>query len=102
MPDRFLLHELIDDQAARTPELTAVVFGERRLDYATLRARTNRLAQFLAGHGVGPEVVVGLCLDRGIDQLVGLLAIVQAGGAYLPLDPADPPERLRFMLRDAG
>ena len=94
--------ELFAAQAARTPHAAAVVFGDTTLTYAELDARANRLAHHLVALGVGPEVVVGLCVERSPDMLVGLLAILKAGGAYLPLDPAYPPDRLAFMLEDAG
>ena len=89
-------------QAARTPEATAVVFGDERLSYAELDRRANRLAHHLRGLGVGPEVVVGLCVERSPAMVVGLLGILKAGGAYLPLDPDYPQARLAFMLADAG
>src|SRR6266545_4028825 len=96
------LPELFAAQAARTPTATAVVFGDARLTYAQLDRRANRLAHHLRGLGVGPEVVVGLCVERSPEMVVGLLGILKAGGAYLPLDPAYPPARLAFMLEDAG
>ena len=96
------LPELFAAQAVRTPEADAVVFGEARLSYGELDARANRLGHHLRTLGVGPEVVVGLCLERSLDLVVGLLGIVKAGGAYLPLDPEYPGERLSFMLADAG
>jgi hypothetical protein len=80
----------------------AVVFEDERLSYGELDARSSRLAHHLRGLGVGPEVVVGLCIERSLAMLVGLLGILKAGGAYLPLDPDYPPERLAFMLADAG
>src|SRR6185503_4342735 len=89
-------------QAARTPDATALVFEERRLSYAELDAQANQLAQHLRQQGVGPESVVGLCVERSERLLVGLLGILKAGGAYLPLDPGYPAERLGFMLADAG
>ncbi|GAA2083757.1 hypothetical protein GCM10009801_44410 [Streptomyces albiaxialis] len=101
MPDRALLHELISEQARRTPGLPAVVCGEREIGYAELEERSQRLAHYLRRRGVRQETVVGLCLERGIDQIVALLAVLKAGGAYLPLDPEDPPERVAFMLGDA-
>ena len=95
------LPELFSAQAARSPEAVAAVLGEQRLSYAALDARANQLAHHLRGLGVGPEVVVGLCVERSLEMLVGLLGILKAGGAYLPLDPSYPPARLAFMLEDA-
>nr|WP_030949859.1 non-ribosomal peptide synthetase [Streptomyces sp. NRRL S-646] len=102
MPDRSLLHQLISDQALLSPESVAVVSGTERISYGELDGRANQLAHLLRNRGVGPETVVGLCLERGIGQVVALLAIMKAGGAYLPLDPADPADRVGFMLADAG
>ena len=79
-----------------------MVFEDATLSYRELDERANRLAHHLRGRGVGPEVVVGLCLERSPEMVIGLLAILKAGGAYLPLDPAYPRERLAFMLEDAG
>ena len=86
----------------RAPEAVAVVFASERLSYRELDARSSQLAHHLRGLGVGPEVVVGLCLERSPAMVVGLLGILKAGGAYLPLDPDYPAERLAFMLADAG
>ena len=94
--------ELFAAQAARTPDAVAVVFGEHTLSYGELDARANQLAHHLQSLGVGPEVIVGLCVERSLEMLVGLLGILKAGGAYLPLDPDYPAERLAFMLEDAG
>ena len=96
------LPELFAAQVARTPDAVAVVLEAQRLTYAELDRRANQLAHHLRGFGVGPETVVGLCVERSLDMLVGLLGILKAGGAYLPLDPDYPPERLAFMLEDAG
>src|SRR4051794_31687762 len=96
------LPELFAAQVARTPAADAGVFEDERLSYGELDARSSRLAHHLCGLGVGPEVVVGLCIERSLAMLVGLLGILKAGGAYLPLDPDYPPERLAFMLADAG
>ena len=96
------LPELFAAQVARTPAADAVVFEDERLSYGELDARSSQLAHHLRGLGVGPEVVVGLCIERSLAMLVGLLGILKAGGAYLPLDPDYPPERLAFMLADAG
>ena len=96
------LPQLFEAQVARTPDATAVAFEDTTLSYAELDARANQLAHHLRGFGVGPEVVVGLCLERSLDMIVGLIGILKAGGAYLPLDPDYPQERLAFMLKDAG
>ena len=94
--------ELFAAQAARTPDAAAVMFEDRALSYAALDAHANRLAHHLQSLGVGPETVVGLCVERSPEMLIGLLGILKAGGAYLPLDPNYPRERLEFMLADAG
>ncbi|HKW29806.1 MAG TPA: amino acid adenylation domain-containing protein [Verrucomicrobiae bacterium] len=95
------IHELFEDQAARTPEAAAVTFENQSVTYRELNRRADRLAQQLRAFGVGPEVKVGLCLERSLEMVVGIVAILKAGGAYVPLDPAYPIERLRFMLEDA-
>ena len=97
-----LVPELFAAQAARTPDAIAVMFEGRALTYAALDAHANRLAHHLRMLGVGPETVVGLCVERSLEMLIGLLAILKAGGAYVPLDAGYPPERLEFMLADAG
>ncbi|WP_434056901.1 non-ribosomal peptide synthase/polyketide synthase [Bradyrhizobium tunisiense] len=89
-------------QVRRSPEAIALVSGETELSYAALNARANRLARRLRDRGVGADGVVGLALDRGAGMLVALLAVLKAGGAYLPIDPDYPPERLAHMLRDSG
>ncbi|MEV7773854.1 amino acid adenylation domain-containing protein [Kitasatospora sp. NPDC086791] len=94
------VHELVARQAARTPERTAVVCGEHALTYRELEERADRLALRLARAGVGPETLVGLCLDRGPDLVAALLGVLKAGGAYVPLDPAHPRERLQLLLAD--
>ena len=96
------VHQLIEAQVARTPHAPALVFGQQRLDYAELNRRANRLAHRLMDAGVGPDVLVGLALERSIDMVVGLLAVLKAGGAYVPLDPDYPRERLAYMLEDSG
>ena len=94
--------QLFEAQAARTPDAVAVVFEDERLTYGELNARANQLAHHLRSCGIGPETVVGLCVERSLEMMVGLLGILKAGGAYLPLDPTYPQERLAFMLADAG
>ena len=96
-----LLHELIDEQAARTPNNIAVIFEEQELTYAELDQRVNTLVSELRCRGVGPDVLVGVCMERSVELVVALLATLKAGGAYLPLDPGYPRERLRFMVEDA-
>ena len=94
------IHQLFEQQVARTPDATAVVFEDTSLTYAELNARANQLAHHLITLGVGPDVLVGLCLERSLDLVVGLLGILKAGGAYVPLDPGYPAARLAFMLED--
>ncbi|HEU0299643.1 MAG TPA: amino acid adenylation domain-containing protein, partial [Longimicrobium sp.] len=95
-------HELFQAQAARTPEAAALVHDGGTLAYAELNARANRLAHHLTRMGVGPDVRVGLCLERGPEMVVALLAVLKAGGAYVPLDPEYPEARLRYMLADSA
>ncbi|HEX8351419.1 MAG TPA: amino acid adenylation domain-containing protein, partial [Pyrinomonadaceae bacterium] len=96
------VHELFAAQAVRTPDAVAVSYLEERLTYAQLDARANRLARHLQAVGVGPDAIVGVNVGRGADVMVALLGVLKAGGAYLPLDPEYPAERIRFMLEDAG
>jgi amino acid adenylation domain-containing protein len=96
------LHELIDAQAQRSPESEAVIYEGTRYTYRELNDRANQLAQYLRGLGVGPEVMVGVHMERSADLPVALLAVLKAGAAYVPLDPDYPRERLEFMIRDSG
>ncbi|WP_106804296.1 non-ribosomal peptide synthase/polyketide synthase [Pseudomonas sp. S5D5] len=96
------IHQLIEDQVQATPDAAALVFGTTTLTYAELDARANRLAHALREQGVGPDVLVGICVERSIEMVVGLLAILKAGGAYVPLDPEYPQERLAYMIEDSG
>nr|WP_283093963.1 non-ribosomal peptide synthetase [Pseudomonas sp. MWU12-2345] len=101
-PDAPCVHERIAIQARATPEATALIFGDAQLTYAELERRANRLAHRLRALGIGPEVPVGIAVDRGLEMVVGLLAILKAGGAYVPLDPEFPRERLAYMMQDSG
>ncbi|MEG1039170.1 MAG: amino acid adenylation domain-containing protein [Pseudomonas sp.] len=96
------VHWLIETQAARTPAAPALVFAAEQLSYGQLNARANRLAHRLIEAGVGPEVLVGIALERSLEMVVGLLAILKAGGAYVPFDPDYPAERLAYMVEDSG
>ncbi|WP_257454347.1 non-ribosomal peptide synthetase [Archangium lipolyticum] len=96
------LHALIEAQVARTPEALAVVSGEGRLTYRELDGRANQLARYLRRLGVGPEVRVGVCAERSLEMVVGLLGVLKAGGAYVPVEPSLPRERLAFMLEDSA
>jgi amino acid adenylation domain-containing protein len=95
------LHQLFEAQVARTPEAVALVWGQQELTYGELNRRANQVAHHLRTLGVGQETLVGLCLERSVEMVVGLLGILKAGGAYVPLDPAYPKERLHFVLEDA-
>ena len=100
LPDA-CIHQVFEAQAAATPDNLAVALGDQRLTYRELNERSNRLAHHLRKHGVGPEVFVGIYLDRTADLVVGLLGILKAGGTYVPIDPQYPHARLAFMLKDS-
>jgi amino acid adenylation domain-containing protein len=100
-PSDLCVHELFAQQAGQTPGDVAVIFDETQLSYRELNERANKLADRLRTFGVGPEQVVGVMLERSVEMIVGILATLKAGGAYMPLDPSYPPERLRFMIEDA-
>jgi amino acid adenylation domain-containing protein/non-ribosomal peptide synthase protein (TIGR01720 family) len=100
-PEDRCIHELFAEQAARTPQAIAVRYEDLSLTYQQLEERANQLAHHLIALGVGPEVIVGLCVERSLEMVVGLLGILKAGGAYLPLDPSYPQQRLAFMIEDA-
>ena len=99
-PSEQCIHELFEEQVARTPNAVAVVFEEEQLTYEQLNCRANQLAHYLRSQGVGADVLVGLCVERSLEMVVGLLGILKAGGAYVPLDPEYPTERLSFLLED--
>jgi amino acid adenylation domain-containing protein len=96
------LHQLFEMQAERTPERVAVRSGEQAFSYQQLNARANQLAHYLRRHGVGPDKLVGLCLERSAETMVAVLAILKAGGAYVPLNPDNPPARLRQQMEGAA
>jgi amino acid adenylation domain-containing protein len=100
-PRNVCLHDIFTQRAKHTPERTAVVCGKQQITYGELNTRSNQLAHYLCKHGVGPEVLVGVFLDRSVDTIVGLLGILKSGGAYVPLDPAYPKDRIGFILQDA-
>src|ERR1035441_9659623 len=95
------LHELFEAQVKAAPQAEALVVGAGRLTYRELNFRANRVAHHLRLLGVGPEILVGIYLERSADMVIAMLGVLKAGGAYLPLDPAYPPDRLAFMLADA-
>jgi amino acid adenylation domain-containing protein len=95
------IHELFEAQVEKTPEAIAAQFQGKKLTYRELNSRANQLAHYLEGLGVGPEKLVGICIERSLEMVVGLLGILKGGGAYVPLDPSYPRERLQFMLEDA-
>jgi amino acid adenylation domain-containing protein len=100
-PRHHCIHQVFEQWASQTPDAVAVKFEDHVLTYQALNRRANQLAHYLQQLGVGPEVCVGLCLERSMEMAVGVLAVLKAGGAYVPLDPAYPASRLAFMLQDS-
>jgi amino acid adenylation domain-containing protein len=101
-PRTLCLHQLFEQQVERTPDNVAVVFEQERLTYTDLNRRANQLAHYLKKLGVGPDQIIGICMERSHEVLVGLLGVLKAGCGYVALDPSHPRERLEFMLKDAG
>lgn len=99
-PDSSTIHELFEAQARKTPDSVALIFEDEKLTFGQLNRKANRLAHWLRRSGVGPEVLVGVCMDRCLDLVTGILGILKAGGVCVPLDPSYPKDRLAFMLRD--
>ncbi len=102
LPEDTLVHDLFEDQVRQTPDAIAVVHDGQQTTYAELNRRGNQLARYLSNQGIAPDQPVGICVDRGLEMIVGLLAILKAGGAYVPLDPSHPAERLRYILEDSA
>jgi len=100
-PQHKCIHQLIEDQAAKTPDATAILFEDQQLSYRELNQRANQLARYLKKMEVKPEVLVGICTERCIEMVVAMLAVLKAGGAYVPMDPNHPGERLAYMMTDA-
>ena len=101
-PVGLCIHHLFENRARANSDRIAAIYENEHLSFQGLSRRANQLARYLQGLGVGPQVSVGICLERSLDMLVGLLAVLKAGGAYVPLDPAYPKDRLEFMITDAG
>jgi amino acid adenylation domain-containing protein len=101
-PQNQTIHGLFEAQVQRTPHALALVHGAQRLSYHALNEQANRLAHALRKHGVVADSRVGICVERGVEMVIGLLAILKAGGGYVPLDPAYPPERITYMLQDSA
>ncbi len=100
-PHTRCIHQLFEEQVERSPDVVAVCFEHESLTYRQLNRKANRLAHRLQALGVGPDMLVGICVQRSLEMVIGLLGILKAGGAYVPLDPTYPAERLAFMLEDA-
>jgi amino acid adenylation domain-containing protein len=101
-PDYCCVHQLFEQQVEHRPDAVAVVYEDEQLTYRQLNTRANQLAHYLEKLGVGPEVLVGICLERCLEMIIAMMGILKAGGAYVPLDPEYPQERLGFMLADTG
>ncbi len=101
-PEHLCVHHLFEAKADRTPDAIAVMHGEKAFSYRELNLRANRLAWKLQKMGVGPEMLVGICMERSVDMITGILGILKAGGAYVPLDPTYPLERIASMLKDSN
>ncbi|MDJ0618872.1 MAG: amino acid adenylation domain-containing protein [Calothrix sp. MO_192.B10] len=100
-PEQKTIHQLFEEQASKTPNNIAVVYGNQHLTYWELETRANQLAHYLQQQGVGTDTLVALCLNRSLDMIVAILGVLKAGGAYLPMDPDYPQERLSFMVEDS-
>ncbi|PFD35310.1 non-ribosomal peptide synthetase [Bacillus cereus] len=101
-PPQVTIHELFEQQAMMYPNAIAVTYEKERVTYRELNERANQLAHYLQKKGVGPDTLVGLCVERSLEMIVGILGILKAGGAYVPLDPTYPEQRLQYILEDAS
>ncbi|NLA87256.1 MAG: AMP-binding protein, partial [Clostridiales bacterium] len=101
-PSGMTIHQIFEEQAAKTPDNTALVFKDARMTYKELNERANSLARTLRANGVGPDAIVGLIIDRSLEMIVAILGVLKAGGAYMPIDPDYPAERKAYMLEDSG
>ncbi|MBJ7312354.1 amino acid adenylation domain-containing protein, partial [Rugamonas sp. CCM 8940] len=101
-PDDKLIHQLFEAHAARTPEALALVFGEASLSYAQLNRKANQLAHRLRALGIGPDQLVAVAAERSLEMVIGVLAVLKAGAAFVPIDPSLPPERIAYMLADSA
>ncbi|MBE9065564.1 amino acid adenylation domain-containing protein [Leptolyngbya cf. ectocarpi LEGE 11479] len=101
-PKERCIHQLFEAQVEKTPKAVAVEFNTQQLTYEVLNQRANQLARYLQTVGVGPEILVGICVERSLDMIVGLLGILKAGGGYVPMDPSYPKKRLIYMLQDSA
>lgn len=101
-PETLCMHQWFEKIAAQQPAAPSVIFNEETLNYAELNSRANQLAHFLKKQGLATEALVGICMERSLEMVVSILATLKAGGAFIPLDPAYPPERLEYMLQDSG
>ena len=95
-------HTLFEAQAERSPHALALIYEDRELTYEELNSRADKLARYLARSGVGPDSLVGICMERSVEMVIAILGVLKAGGAYVPLDPTYPKDRLAFMAEDAG
>ena len=100
-PDTALIHEQFEAQVKDTPEAMALVFEDTHLTYKQLNEQSNQLAHYLIAQGIKPDTLVGLCVERSLAMVIGILGILKAGGAYVPLDPQNPSERLLYQIEDA-
>src|SRR3981081_2696083 len=96
------IHDLFEEQVAKTPEDVAAIFSSKQLTYRELNTRADNLADHLRDLGVGPDVLVGVCVERSLDMLVALFGVLKSGGAYVPIDPSYPKEYIGFVAEDAA